>query len=162
MAVWNAPAPVGSRWTRSGAGLSNRGAVTTTNLASGAATVRAPAVTPLAQHAADGRSPTAHAPGMNQAVEPRPAIPDEQATDVATRRRTASRASLSGAACRVGEVTPHTSERLGGDRGTAYRVYDATCSVCRHAVGAHDRIAERYCQATLDNALTRGCICAPA
>jgi hypothetical protein len=63
----------------------------------------------------------------------------------------------SGAASRVGEVPPHTSERLGGDRGTAYRVYDATCNVCRHAVGAHDR----YCQATLDNALTRGCICAP-
>jgi hypothetical protein len=117
---------------------------------------------PLAQYSADGRSPTAHAPGMNHAVEPRPAISDEQATDVATRRRTASIASLSGAASRVGEVTPHTSERLGSDRGTAYRVDDATCSVCRHAVGAHDRIAERYCQATLDNALTRGCICAPA
>jgi hypothetical protein len=99
---------------------------------------------------------------MNNTAEPRPAIFDEQAKDVATRRRTASRASQSCAASRVGEPTPHTSERLGGDRGTAHRVYDATCSVCRHAVGAHDRIAERYCQATLDNALTRGCICVPA
>ncbi len=131
-------------------------------MASDAAAVRALALMPLAQHAADGRSPTVHAPGMNNAVEPRPAISDEQATDVATRRLTGGRASLSGAASRVGEVMPHTSERLGGDRGTAYRVYDATRSVCRHAVGAHDRIAERYRQATLDNALTRGCICAPA
>jgi hypothetical protein len=43
MAVWNALDQVKSRWNRSDAGLSNRGAVTTTNLASGAAAVRAPA-----------------------------------------------------------------------------------------------------------------------
>jgi len=159
MAVWNAPPPVGFWWNRSDAGPSNRPAVTKTSLASDAATVRAPAVMPLAQHSAAGQSPTFHAPGMNNAHEPRLAVSDEQTKDVAARRRTAGRASLSGAASRAGEVTPHTSERLGSDRGTAYPVEDATCSVCPHAVGAHDRIAERYCHATLDNALTRGCIC---
>jgi hypothetical protein len=162
MAVWNAPAPGGFRWDRSDAGPSNRRAVTTTNLASDAAIVRAPAVMPLAQHSAAGQSPTLHASGMYNAHEPRLAVSDEQAKDVAARRRTARRASLSGAASRAGEVTPHTSERLSSDRGTAYRVEDATCSVCPHTVGAHDRIAERYCHATLDNALTRGCICPPA
>ena len=162
MAVWNAPAPVEFRWDRSDAGPSNRRAATKTNLASDAATVRAPAVMRLAQHSAAGQSPTLHAPGMNNAHEPGPAISDEQAKDDAARRRTAGRALLSGAASRAGEVTAQTSERLGSDRGTAYRVDDATCSVCPHAVGAHDRIAERYCHATLDNTLTRGCICPPA
>jgi hypothetical protein len=117
---------------------------------------------PLAQRSAAGQSPTLHAPGMNNAHEPGPAISDEQAKDDAARRRTAGGALLSGAESRGGEVTAHTSERLGSDRGTAYRVDDATCSVCPHAVGAHDPIAERYCHATLDNTLTRGCICPPA
>jgi hypothetical protein len=37
---------------------------------------------------------------------------------------------------------------------------DATmCDVCGHALTAHDRIAERYCQATMHNALSRTCIC---
>ena len=162
MAVWNAPPPVGFRWNRSGAGPSNRRAVTTMNLDSDAATVRAPAVMPLAQHSAAGQLPRLHASGMNNAHEPRLAVSDEQTKDVAARRRTAGRASLSGAASRAGEVTPRTSDRRGSDRGNAYRVDGATCSVCPHAVGAHDRIAERYCHATLDNALTRGCICPPA
>jgi len=35
----------------------------------------------------------------------------------------------------------------------------AMCDVCGHPVDGHDRIAERYCQATLDNALSRTCIC---
>jgi hypothetical protein len=110
MAVWNAPAPVGFRWNRAGAGPSNRRAVTTTNLASDAAIVRAPAVMPLAQHSAAGQSPTLHASGMYNAHEPRLAVSDEQAKDVAGRRRTARRASLSGAASRAGEVTPHERE----------------------------------------------------
>jgi hypothetical protein len=114
---------------------------------------------PLAQHSAADQIPTWHASGMNNAHEPRLAVSDEEAKEVAAPRRTAGRGSLSGAPSRAGEVTPHTSERLGSDRGTVYRVEDATCSVCPHAVGAHDRIAERYCHATLDNALTRGCIC---
>jgi hypothetical protein len=33
------------------------------------------------------------------------------------------------------------------------------CDGCGHALTAHDRIAERYCQATLHNALSRTCIC---
>jgi hypothetical protein len=33
------------------------------------------------------------------------------------------------------------------------------CDVCGHARTAHDRIAERYCAATLQNALSRACIC---
>src|SRR6478735_11477104 len=106
MAVWNAPPPVGFRWNRSGAGPSNRRAVTTMNLDSDAATVRAPAVMPLAQHSAAGQLPRLHASGMNNAHEPRLAVSDEQTKDVAARRRTAGRASLSGAASRAGEVTP--------------------------------------------------------
>jgi hypothetical protein len=33
------------------------------------------------------------------------------------------------------------------------------CDVCGHALTAHDRIAQRYCEATLHNALSRACIC---
>jgi rubredoxin len=33
------------------------------------------------------------------------------------------------------------------------------CDVCGHALASHDRIAQRYCQATLHNALSRTCIC---
>jgi hypothetical protein len=82
MAVWNAPAPVGFRWNRSDAGPSNRRAVTTTNLATDAAVVRAPAVIPLAQRSTAGQSPTLHASGMNNAHEPRLAVSEEQAKDV--------------------------------------------------------------------------------
>ena len=95
MAVWNAPAPVGFRWNRSDAGPSNRRAVTTTNLATDAAVVRAPAVIPLAQRSTAGQSPTLHASGMNNAHEPRLAVSEEQAKDVAARRGTAGSASLS-------------------------------------------------------------------
>lgn len=35
----------------------------------------------------------------------------------------------------------------------------ATCDVCGHLVSAHDRVATRYCDATLNNALARGCLC---
>lgn len=37
---------------------------------------------------------------------------------------------------------------------------DATCH-CGHRVDEHDTIAARYCGATLDNALSRGCVCQP-
>ena len=33
------------------------------------------------------------------------------------------------------------------------------CDVCGHPLAAHDRIAQRYCEATLHNALSRTCIC---
>jgi len=36
---------------------------------------------------------------------------------------------------------------------------DAMCEVCGHALAAHDRIAQRYCEATSHNALSRTCIC---
>ena len=35
----------------------------------------------------------------------------------------------------------------------------ATCDVCPHPAAAHDRIGQRFCDATLTGALTRGCIC---
>ena len=34
-----------------------------------------------------------------------------------------------------------------------------SCATCEHAVADHDAIALRFCRATLDGALTRGCIC---
>ena len=39
---------------------------------------------------------------------------------------------------------------------------EAVCDVCPHPAAAHDRIGRRFCQATLDSALTRGCICRSA
>jgi hypothetical protein len=33
------------------------------------------------------------------------------------------------------------------------------CSVCRHDLGAHDAIGNRFCQATQAQALDRSCIC---
>jgi hypothetical protein len=33
------------------------------------------------------------------------------------------------------------------------------CSTCPHPVDTHDPIAARYCAATLNAAVTRGCIC---
>ena len=38
----------------------------------------------------------------------------------------------------------------------------AVCDVCPHATAAHDRIGLRFCQATLDGALSRGCVCRSA
>jgi hypothetical protein len=35
----------------------------------------------------------------------------------------------------------------------------ATCDVCPHPAAAHDVIGRRFCDATLQSALTRGCIC---
>ena len=33
------------------------------------------------------------------------------------------------------------------------------CDVCGHALALHDRVAVRYCEATLHNALSRTCVC---
>jgi hypothetical protein len=33
------------------------------------------------------------------------------------------------------------------------------CSVCPHALAAHDAISVRFCQATQAAARTRGCVC---
>ena len=35
------------------------------------------------------------------------------------------------------------------------------CDVCGHPLETHDRIAERFCRATLEHALARKCICPP-
>ncbi len=36
------------------------------------------------------------------------------------------------------------------------------CVACPHPVADHDAIGLRFCRATLDSALARGCICRPA
>jgi hypothetical protein len=36
------------------------------------------------------------------------------------------------------------------------------CDVCPHAVTQHDAIGLRFCRATRDSALDRGCVCGPA
>jgi hypothetical protein len=38
-------------------------------------------------------------------------------------------------------------------------VPDLDCAVCAHSYGDHDGIAARYCAATHDGGLARGCIC---
>ena len=38
----------------------------------------------------------------------------------------------------------------------------AACPVCPHAMAEHDAIAQRFCRATQDSALERGCACASA
>ena len=35
----------------------------------------------------------------------------------------------------------------------------AVCDVCAHPAAAHDAIGQRFCDATVRGALTRGCIC---
>ncbi len=35
----------------------------------------------------------------------------------------------------------------------------ATCDVCPHLAVSHDRIGQRFCDATLAGVVTRGCIC---
>jgi hypothetical protein len=35
----------------------------------------------------------------------------------------------------------------------------AGCPVCPHPMAEHDAIAQRYCRATQDSALDRGCAC---
>jgi hypothetical protein len=37
----------------------------------------------------------------------------------------------------------------------------ADCMACGHAFDTHDAIAVRFCNATVERALTRGCICNP-
>jgi hypothetical protein len=36
------------------------------------------------------------------------------------------------------------------------------CDVCGHVLARHDRIAARFCDATLHNALSRACVCSSA
>jgi hypothetical protein len=44
-------------------------------------------------------------------------------------------------------------------RGDAGAEPDGCCIACHHPHDSHDAIASRYCQATVAQALTRGCIC---
>ena len=37
-----------------------------------------------------------------------------------------------------------------------------TCGACPHPVGEHDGIGLRFCRATLDSAIARGCVCRSA
>jgi hypothetical protein len=39
---------------------------------------------------------------------------------------------------------------------------EVTCDVCPHRPDDHDAIGKRFCQATLDGALPRGCACRSA
>lgn len=36
------------------------------------------------------------------------------------------------------------------------------CAACRHPLHSHDQIGLRFCAATVDGALSRGCVCVPA
>jgi hypothetical protein len=40
-------------------------------------------------------------------------------------------------------------------------VDDPGCDVCPHAVSRHDAIGLRFCRATRNSALDRGCVCRP-
>jgi hypothetical protein len=39
---------------------------------------------------------------------------------------------------------------------------DPRCDVCPHPVAGHDAVALRFCRATRDTVVDRGCICRPA
>jgi hypothetical protein len=41
-------------------------------------------------------------------------------------------------------------------------VDDAQCDACPHGVTHHDAIGLRFCRATRNSALDRGCVCRPA
>lgn len=43
--------------------------------------------------------------------------------------------------------------------GTTDAVETPRCAVCPHPWDSHDRIAMRYCTATISETHTRGCVC---
>jgi hypothetical protein len=53
------------------------------------------------------------------------------------------------------DVTPNVSGYAVGDEVTAQ------CAVCPHPWTFHDRIAARYCTATVAGKSSRGCVCTP-
>lgn len=58
----------------------------------------------------------------------------------------------------------HDWENEGGRNKTASTTATepvAECMACGHSAGEHDRIALRFCDATVEGALTRGCVCRP-
>lgn len=36
---------------------------------------------------------------------------------------------------------------------------DGACDACQHPSAEHDAIAARFCSATMNGAITRGCVC---
>ena len=42
---------------------------------------------------------------------------------------------------------------------SAETMNEETCAVCPHPRAEHDRIAARFCSATGDGAIVRGCVC---
>jgi hypothetical protein len=58
-------------------------------------------------------------------------------------------------------VTPTPLPVLAPDVDDSFRTVDPVCDVCPHDLERHDTIGRRFCQATLDGALTRGCACRP-
>jgi hypothetical protein len=53
------------------------------------------------------------------------------------------------------DVSPDVSGQVAGGEVAA------GCAVCPHAWAFHDRIAARYCAATLVGRFSRGCVCSP-
>jgi hypothetical protein len=47
-------------------------------------------------------------------------------------------------------------------RTDAPTLNDPVCDVCAHPVSGHDAIGLRFCDATLNGAISRGCICRSA
>jgi hypothetical protein len=52
------------------------------------------------------------------------------------------------------DVTAEQTEQTGQSGQT-----EAKCPVCPHARDAHDVISTRYCDATVANGFSRGCVC---
>ena len=46
--------------------------------------------------------------------------------------------------------------------GTDPRADDVGCDVCQHSLACHDAIGLRFCRATVNGAITRGCVCRSA
>jgi hypothetical protein len=49
-----------------------------------------------------------------------------------------------------------TTSPDGGD------IAEGSCVVCPHPMAAHDRISARYCVATAEGSIERGCVCSAA
>jgi hypothetical protein len=60
-------------------------------------------------------------------------------------------------------TTTSTATRTGRHQppteATQQPVNDPGCDVCPHPIAHHDAIGLRFCRATLDSAIARGCVC---
>jgi hypothetical protein len=59
-------------------------------------------------------------------------------------------------------VLPTSTDPLADVWSDADQDDAAACDVCPHALSGHDAIGLRFCRATLNGAITRGCICRPS